>query len=659
MNTSINNPQTVSMFKEGMRINYLGEDAVIGAIKPTYAVIEHENKTISTLTPKQLNHAFKVGNLIVKKRENAVVFQGLTLPEDIKKAELLEPFLQKLHTKTYTQSLDTALKVITEVCATNNISKEDAPSATTLRTKYKIYVENELDIIPVIKMPKKARAPRLDKEVIKIAEKCFYDLYLQPNGIKPLEVFKEIVKECESAGLSDKCLSRSQFYNMKNELDPLEVIRARQGHDAARRLARESGGKYVLDFPLQRVEIDAVHTKVGLLDDATLDFIGVPIIYLAIDTYTRCIIGYSISWGESPGELAAAVTELIRKCVSPKTKSPKAMNCWPLTGNPYGFFGDAGKAFIAREVTFLMAQLQSHYITTETKSPWKKPFIESFNKTLRNQLATSSPGYMRNDDENTYDETIEAMAVLTMTEFMDSLEVFILDHYHQNPHSGLYGDTPSNYCEKALENFAPRIIQDMTMLNIIKGSEESGAIQPSKGIQKNNVLYSSPQLTTLRFELLKSPKADSPKVTFFYDKNDISKIVVVNDLDGTMFQVETKDPRVKEGMSLKEFKNDLPPTITSNTATPFTRFNPVMTEAIERKARLLRKKREKDEQKKAKRKARQQAEFDAQDEKTTDASEHIENEAKRYAQNHTGKALVNDAHTDEGSEYPDDEWETE
>jgi putative transposase len=655
----MNNSQTISMFKEGMCINYFGNDAVIDAIKPTFAVISYENKTISTLNPKQLNHAFKTGNLIIKKRKNAVIFQGLTSPEDIEEAEILEPFLQNLHIQTYKNSLSTALKVIAGVCKKNNISPDDAPSATTLRNKYKVYVAHGLDIVPVIKMPIKARAPRLDKAVLKITEKCLYDLYLQPNGIKASEVLKEIVIRCDNAGLSDKCLSSSQFYIIKGKLDPLEVIRARQGHDAARRLARESGGKYVLDFPLQRVEIDAVHTKVGLLDDGTLEFIGVPIIYIAIDTYTRCILAYSISWGESPGELAAAVTELIRKCVSPKTKSPKAMNDWPLTGIPYAFFGDAGKAFVAREVTLLMAQLQSHYITTETKSPWKKPFIESFNKTLRNQFCDSMPGYMRNDGEKNYDKTIEAMATFTMTEFIDSLDVFILDHYHQNPHSGLYGDTPSNYCEKALENFAPRMIQDMTMLEVIKGSEESGAIQPSIGIQKNNVMYSSPQLTALRFELFKTLKAASPRVSYFYDKSDISTIVVVNDLDGTMFQVETKDPRVKKGMSLKEFKNDLPSKITSNIATPFTRFSSVITEPIERKARLLRKKREENEQRKAKRKARQQAEFDAQDEKFMDASKHIKNEANRYPQNHTNKVLVTDAHSDKGIEYTNDEWETE
>ena len=395
------------------------------------------------------------------------------------------------------------------------------------------------------------------------------------------------------------------------------------------------------------------------MDDATYEFIGVPIIYLAIDTYTRCIIAYSISWGESPGELAAAVTELIKRCVSPKTKSPKAMNDYPLTGIPYAFFGDAGTAFIAREVVFLMAQLASHYITTETKSPWKKPFIESFNKTLRSQFCISLPGYMRNDEENTYDETLEAMAVLTMTEFIDALDVFILDHYHQNPHSGLYGDTPSNYCEKALETYAPRRVQDMNMLEIIKGSEEERAIQPSKGIQMENVLYSSPQLTALRLELLPSLKAASPKVTFFYDKSDISKIVVVNDQDGTMFQVETKDPRVKPGMSLKEFKSEIPPVITSNKATPFNRFNSVMTEAIERKARALRKKREEAEQRKSKSKARQKAELSAQGKAPTSLSEHIEKEKSRYAQNHTDKTLVNDAHSDENMQYPDGDWSTE
>ncbi len=647
------------MFKEGVRIKYFGEEAIVSACKPEFTAIVFENKTASLLSQSQLKHAFKKGDLIVVKRESAIVYQGLTLAEDIKKAELLTPYLEELHKRAHKHSLKTRLMVIEYVCKKHNISQENAPSATSLNEKYKAYVAHGLDIVPVILKPKKARAPRLDKEVLKIAEKCIYKLYLQRNGIKKSEVFKEIQGQCEVAGVADKCLSQSQFYSMTKKLNQLEVIRARQGHDAARRLARESGGRYVLDFPLQRVEIDAVHTKVGLLDDGTLEFIGVPIIYLAIDTYTRCIIAYSISWGESPGELAAAVTELIRKCVSPKNKSDKAMNDWPLTGVPYAFFGDAGKAFIAREVTLLMAQLKAHYITTETKSPWKKPFIESFNKTLRSQFCESVPGYMRNDDEKTYDETVEAMAVLTMTEFIDSLEVFILDHYHQNPHSGLYGDSPANYCEKALEKFQPRMVTDMNMLDVIKGVDIEGAIQPSKGIQKNNVFYSSRELTDLRFELLHSIKAASPRVFYFYDKNDISSIVVVNDLDGSMFRVETKDPRVRKGMSLRELNGTLPKVINKKGSVPFNRFNAVMTEPIERKARLEREKRERAAMKKQKARAIKQTELDAKAGNSIDLNEHIDNEIGRYPQNYTESHVLNNSYTDEDLDCGVDEWEQE
>ncbi len=645
------------IFSEGMRIKYFGENAQIEAIKPEFAVITFENKAATMLTPKQLNHAFKIGQLIVKKRENAVLMQGLTLPEDIKAAELLEPFLIELHNQAHKNSLATALKVIARVCKKNNISPDDAPSGTTLRRKYKVYVEQELDIAAVIKMPIKARAPRLDKSVIKITEKCIYDLYLQRNGLKASQVLKTIISECANAGLSDKCISSSQFYNMIKKLDPLEVIRCRQGHDAARRLARESGGKYVLDFPLQRVEIDAVHTKVGLLCDGTLKFIGVPIIYIAIDTYTRCIIAYVISYGESPSELSSAVTELIKKCVSPKSKSPKAMNDWPLTGIPYAIFGDAGSAFVAKEVTLLMAQLNTHYITTETKSPWKKPFVESFNRTIRGQFCDSMPGYMRHDEEKNYDQTIQNMATVTITEFIDALDVFILDHYHQNPHSGLYGDTPANYCEKALENFAPKMIQDMSMLKVIKGSEDEGAIQPSKGIQKNGVFYSSPQLQKLGRELATTKKSRSPKVTYFYDKNDISEITVINDLDATMFQVSAKNQNVRGGMSLKEFKSGLPEKITKNMHFPFTPFNKVLTGPNERKDRLMREKREAAELRKAEAKKKEKAALASQE--PSGMGEHIDKNKSRFGQNHTDKSIVTERRSHDDWERPVDFFDTE
>lgn len=71
----MNNSQV--MFKEGMCIHYFGENAVIQLIKMTVVIVAFENKTLAALTTKQLNHAYKMGNLIIKKHALNINFSDL------------------------------------------------------------------------------------------------------------------------------------------------------------------------------------------------------------------------------------------------------------------------------------------------------------------------------------------------------------------------------------------------------------------------------------------------------------------------------------------------------------------------------------------------------------------------------------------------------
>lgn len=569
-----------TMFKENMRIKFYGEDAIIEAIKPAFAVLSHDNGLITNTTPEKLHKAYRTGQLEIKRREQAVTYQPLTDDSDIERAEFWLLFLLHHNKKEYKGS-DKAIKAtIKSVCKKNNISDDDAPSCSTFRRRMNCWVENDYDIIPVIKKQSKKRAPRLPDETIELAEKCIDEYHLKRDGVNKLQTYYAYIKACE-----DKCIesimSRSQFYNIVNSLNPIDVERCRKGPDAARRLARGNNGSFHTDFPLQYVEIDAIHPKVGLLDDITQEYIGVPIIYLAICRYTRCILAYSMSYGTSPSELSDAVVELIKKCVSPKDKPEHTANGWPLSGVPYAFVGDAGPAFIANNVLNLMAQLKTTYITTETQSPWRKPFIESFNRTLRSQYCDALPGYARWADERNTDKPVKAMAVLTLSDFIKSLDVYLLDHYHQNPHRGLYGDTPADYCKNALEKYSPREVLDMSSLKIVGGNEVEGIIQPSKGIQKNNIYYYSNQLAEYRSSIMTSHNSNNPCVQFLYDRNDISQITVVDDMTDKLFVVEAKHSKVMPGMSLSEFKGTIPK-VTKKSVTPFNQNNTVLTDSLKR-----------------------------------------------------------------------------
>jgi putative transposase len=638
------------MFTQGMDINYQGEDVNIASISQQFSVLDHGDGVFSYPHPKTLLSAYKKGKLIIKKREESIVFQPLTKEEDKKKAEWMEAYLVELHQEANPKSLVTRQKITRRIAKRRGDNEENTPSSSTLYRWYNAWIENELDIVPLVIKPVQQRAKQFAEETIALAEAVIDEVYLKRNGPSVLSAFNEFTSRFHELNLEGKCISRSRFYEMIDGINKLDRVRARDGNDAARKFARASNGKYVLDFPLQRVEIDAVHLKVGLLDDVTGEFIGVPILYLAIDVFSRCIVGYSISYGQSPSETTEAVIELLKHCVAPKTKARKAVNEWPLTGAMFAIYGDAGGAFKSKEVTAFLAQIKCHHVTTETKSPWRKGFIESFNKTVRTQMCSTLPGYMRNNGSNTYEKSLEAMATLTLDDFINVLEQFILDHYHQNSHRGLDNDTPANVCEKALEDYCPRIVHDLSKLEIYGGADTSGVIQASKGIQRNNVFYMSNQLRDLYIDLAKSNKRKNPKVDFLYNPKDISKISVIDENKGTMFLVPCIDPRVSAGMSLRELKAMFSGKKCTEKNLSFI-GNTVVSEAIKVKAATEKEKADAArEAKKIKQAAEALKASEAKNQTNATSgldlspNKHIKDGASRLGQNHTTKKVETKVH---------------
>jgi putative transposase len=569
------------LFEANIDIKYFGNKATIEVFKEEKVIISDEYGHPSQMTTDQFYGAYNAGNIEILKRREAIVYQPLTNTKDIEKAKHLELYFAHHILKEHQWSGGKIAQTIKAVNKRHSIPEEFQITPSTFRRRFKLYLKNDRNIIPVIKSHAHKCKKRLPEESLELAEKCLDTYYLRRDGLNVLQTFRTYELECDEHEIQS--MSKSNFYTLKDSFNDVDVIRARKGHDAARNFNRTNKGSISAFLPGGDVEIDAVHPKVGLLCDITGEYIGVPIVYLAICRATRCIMAYSISYGTSPAELADAVAELIKNCVSIKQKPDHTQYGWPLTGLPYRFIGDAGPAFTSNIIINLMAQLKTSYTTTETCSPWRKPFIEGFNKTLRSQFCSALPGYARWAAERNTDKSVEQLAVLTLSDFFKALESYLLDHYHQNPHSGLFGDTPADYCKTALQTYAPRMLADMEKLHMVSGSEVQGRIQPHKGIQLNNVFYASGQLSELREKLKSKNRGKSPQTPFLYDKNDISKITIVDETTGELFIVETTTNGVHSGMSLNEFKDKIPK-VTPKVFSPFTQNNTVLTQALRRQA---------------------------------------------------------------------------
>jgi len=192
-------------------------------------------------------------------------------------------------------------------------------------------------------------------------------------------------------------------------------------------------------------------------------------------------------------------------------------------------------------------------VVTEKASPWKKPFVERFMRTLKTQCMANIDGYAGVRQRGAeLDRTIEEMAHLTCEEFEAAIEKYILSIYHRNPHRGLDNKTPIEAWEE-VENFcAPRIAADFSMIDAFGGLRTERTISIPKGIVVNRIYYNNDELQKLGHQLKSQLK--NRHVELMHDDLDIGEITVINPLTQGILIVPATTPKVFKGLSLAEFK---------------------------------------------------------------------------------------------------------
>ena len=547
------------ILEAGMNISWNEQPFLIRAFEPDFAVLENSEGKKCSFEPKVLFEDYAAGKLKLALKSAPVVYQPLTTQSHINQATLMNSYLHALDNEYNPRSRSVMKKVIQQVSKENHYSAEQIPSDSKLYRWYDAWVENNRNVIPLVVKAKKKRQSQIEQRVFDLADQVIWDEYMQLNGVCRAQVFRIYQKRHRETYSELREISQSRFYELFDELNPVEVTIAREGRDAARKFKRTNTNVFVAEFMGERNETDAVHLNVGIYDAETDAYLGTPIVYISIDVYTRYVTGYSVSFsnGETKknSESAAAVISLLKNMASPKPAREYLTNSWEYLGLPTYVVCDAGPAFRAKPVISLLAAMRCEHHTTETASPWKKPFVERFNRTLRDQFAKKLVGYMgRRVDNKQFDSTLQQMAKLTTAQFIENLETFIVDVYHQNPHRGLDGLSPAQAVAEAQKRSFPAIVPDMNTLDALGGVELEGTIQTYSGIQKNNLHYQSTELRSLYNRLSTYEAKKRPKVTYLYDINDISKITVIDPDTMEAFPVSCTHPHIERGLSLHKYK---------------------------------------------------------------------------------------------------------
>ncbi|WP_459747228.1 transposase [Pseudomonas sp. 3A(2025)] len=122
--------------------------------------------------------------------------------------------------------------------------------------------------------------------------------------------FSKVYREVESLCIEQRLLLPARgtvTARIKSIMSREELYRAKEGGEAARQKYGSRRGKHKSSAPLARVQMDHTLVDVMLLSNDRLRVIGRPWLTVAIDIYTRAILGYYLSL-HVPSALSVACT---------------------------------------------------------------------------------------------------------------------------------------------------------------------------------------------------------------------------------------------------------------------------------------------------------------------------------------------------------------
>jgi putative transposase len=545
-------------------ISLNGNAGVVRFADEDIILMSFESGKTQTVRPKEFRDWLRAGKLKIARRKETTLLKVFKNESEQEKYLFVKECVDRMDMHPTPYARDVVNKILVEVACKLGWPGGNKFGDSTMISYYNNWTKEGRDYNYMLTKPTVKRKVKKISLKYTIAEVVFQRYYMKKNGpteTDTLRLYRETFhKEVEltraqfgddSANALGKPLSKTSFNNYIRSFDPYEVMKARKGTKAALRHFRQKGTANLTSFPLERVEVDALHLQIGLkVRDVTTgkDKVYKPIIYIAMDVHTRLVIGYHISVSEKASETSNAVVQLIKHMVDPFKETMTSKSKWPLSGAPEEIFSDCGSAFTARWVRSIMATIGATHHMCPAASPWKKGFVERFNGTIKMQYAPQMTGYVGNRNRgDVMDGTIESLAVLTKDQFISEFERYILDYYHHNPHRGLDNESPLKFFEKVKHLALSTSLELRFKLDGYAGWHKEVNLTDT-GIQYKNLRYYSNDLRSLRDYLVTTEqlRGKHPKVTAVINNSDVSQISVVDERDNELLVIPCQSQNVEE-----------------------------------------------------------------------------------------------------------------
>jgi putative transposase len=208
--------------------------------------------------------------------------------------------------------------------------------------------------------------------------------------------------------------------------------------------------------PLERVEIDHTPLPFFVVDEEDGLPIGKPMITATIDHYTRMIVGWHIGFEQ---EGYGRIMLCLKHSFLPKPdyrSMYEVKHDYPAWGLFEMLVIDQGKDFKSTNLLKALGELGIIREENPTFTPWYKPRIERFFRTINQKLLKGKPGYTGINPFAMGDYDPIKDAIIGYEDFKKIFHKFIIDLYPHQFHKGIE-DTPINRWMNSIKIWPPAL----------------------------------------------------------------------------------------------------------------------------------------------------------------------------------------------------------
>ena len=501
-----------------------------------YEICYIENETIRYSNSTSGNMYFlNEYDLINKILNGDIKLTNLSIPQFHKNKALTIEEIFKYLNYVFSNKIPCSIKHLKN--AIINITKENPNlrkiSASTLARYIKIYRDNSDSFHGFYQGAGGNRSLRFPIEIEEIINEVISDFIKERENFSPSDAHVIIKDRILSLNLNATIPSERTIARRFERLDPYIVFKNKNGAKEASKKFKASGQSLVSPGLLAIVQMDT-HEIDCIILDKNGNVLGRPELCIAIDIYTRAIVGWHLCM--LPPSATKTLLTLKNMLMRPHLDKTG--------GLPTVIIPDNGCEFNNNALANFCNNFNITKSESQPYSPNNKAHIESFFRSLNMSIIHKLKGTTYSSPVHRGDYDSVGNACYTLDILRDLVNEWIENIYHKRIHSRT-NQRPEKMWQEASKIFPVLTIPE---LEIERKCRTVFRYRINKGqINLKGLRYKSQALATLNYHF-------KDKVTIYVNPLDLSSIYIQDPFDkDNLIQADSIYPEATKDLTLAEW----------------------------------------------------------------------------------------------------------